>query len=560
VNVALVLFYTCYRLLFHKDTFWVARRIYLLLTCVIAFCYPFLSFVGWLESKEPVQVFIADYILMQEINISPSAPSSDIGAEQTCRIIYGVVTLFFLVRTVVQIGSICRRRMRGRKTELFNTTIIELSGKEAPFSFFNRIFLNPELYSENELKQILTHEQAHVRQMHSADVILCELLTACCWINPASWLLKREVRRNLEFLADNKVLADGFDPKTYQYHLLQLSYQDPGLKLTNKFNISPLKKRIIMMNLKKTSKISLLKYALIVPLAFALIVSSNAENLLSSVKENVLEKAASFRSVVRNEEPIYDVVDQMPEFPGGVEKLLEFLKENIKYPEEAIAREIEGPVVCRFVVGKDGTVGDIEVLKGVDPLLDEEAVRVIRLMPKWKPGMLKLKGEFVNVKYTLPVVFSHSKQKTSASATTSLESPVRNTSASVVHSVSATTSLESPVRNTSVSEVHSVSKSVTVVSSGNAVQNISASVVYSNGNPDQDTSSTSVHVHSNGKSKNPLVIVDGKPLLKHEDLEKIDPETIEKVEVIKNKDIPEIYKEYGDQTADGVIVVLTLKK
>jgi TonB family protein len=546
VNAALVLFYIFYRLLFHKDTFWVARRIYLLLACVIACCYPFLSFVGWLESKEPVQVFIADYILTQEISISPAATSPGISMEQICRLTYGAIALFLLVKTVVQVVSICRWRARGRKTVIFDTTVIQLNEEKAPFSFFNWIFLNPELHPENELRQILAHEKTHVRQMHSADVMLCELLTACCWINPVSWLLKREIRQNLEFLADDKVLANGFDPKTYQYHLLQLSYQYPGLKLTNKFNISPLKKRITMMNLKKTSKISLLKYALIAPLTLALVASSNAENLLSSAKENVSEKAAQFLSVNRNDEPVYDVADQLPEFPGGVEKLLEFLIENIKYPEEAIEREIEGRVICRFVVGKDGIVRDIEVLKGVDPLLDDEAVRVIRLMPKWEPGMMKLKGEFVNVRYTLPVVFSHSKQKTSASAATSLESPVRNTSVSVVHSVSRDSIAENE-------------KSVTVLSSGNAVQNISASVVYSNGNPDQDTSSTAVLVYSNGKSKNPLVIVDGKPLLNHEDLNKINPNTIEKMEVIKDKDALEAYKEYGDRVADGIIIITSKK-
>jgi beta-lactamase regulating signal transducer with metallopeptidase domain len=81
--------------------------------------------------------------------------------------------------------------------------------------------------------------------------------------NSATWLLKREIRQNLEFLADDKVISSGFDTKTYQYHLLQLSYQTPDYKLSNKFNILPLKKRIIMMNQKKSSKSTALKYLLI---------------------------------------------------------------------------------------------------------------------------------------------------------------------------------------------------------------------------------------------------------------------------------------------------------
>jgi len=102
--------------------------------------------------------------------------------------------------------------------------------------------MNPALHSENETKQILTHELTHVRQGHSFDVLAGELLSIVCWFNPASWLMKREIRQNLEFLADSNVLESGIDTKTYQYYLLQLSYQTLDLKLTNKFNVSPLKK------------------------------------------------------------------------------------------------------------------------------------------------------------------------------------------------------------------------------------------------------------------------------------------------------------------------------
>ena len=101
---------------------------------------------------------------------------------------------------------------------------------------------------------------------------------------------------------------------------------------------------------------------------------------------------------------IFTVVEEMPDFPdGGLQGLLKFLAKNIKYPVIAQENGIQGRVVCAFVVNKDGSIVDIEVLRGVDPSLDKEAVRVLSTMPKWKPG--KQRGKPVRVKYTVPVMF-----------------------------------------------------------------------------------------------------------------------------------------------------------
>jgi hypothetical protein len=97
-----------------------------------------------------------------------------------------------------------------------------LNDPSGPFSFFGWIFMNPAAVKEDEISEILTHEMAHVKQHHSVDVLLAEMVSICCWMNPFAWLLKREVRLNLEFLADRKVMEAGFATKSYQYHLLGL--------------------------------------------------------------------------------------------------------------------------------------------------------------------------------------------------------------------------------------------------------------------------------------------------------------------------------------------------
>lgn len=113
---------------------------------------------------------------------------------------------------------------------------------------------------------------------------------------------------------------------------------------------------------------------------------------------------------------VFRVVEEMPEYPGGMQECLNFVMKNIKYPADALAEKIEGRVIVRFVVMKDGTIAEPEILRSVSPSIDAEALRVIRMMPKWKPG--KQKGKAVNVKYTIPLTFTFTKAQEVANAET----------------------------------------------------------------------------------------------------------------------------------------------
>jgi len=288
-------------------------------------------------------------------------------------------------------------------------------------------------------------------------------MTVLFWINPSVWLLKREIRHNLEFLADNSVLKSGIDSKNYQYHLLQLSYQIPENQLINKFNISPLKKRITMMNQQKSKKAGILKYSLIVPLALALMLSSNAETLVSAatkiatsggknnsektfqqVSQKQTKSTVKFTAPVikrdeSGEEKIYEKIDNMPQFPGGESELLKYIGQNLKYPIAAQENGIQGKVIIRFVVSSTGKVVNAMVVKsimkkvkvidevvavgygvkkatdekgivqrqiqsGTDmELLEKEAIRLANSIPDFTPG--EIKGKKVAVYYTLPLTF-----------------------------------------------------------------------------------------------------------------------------------------------------------
>jgi len=392
VNIAIALFYLFYRLFFANDTLWKVRRWYLIFSILMAAIYPLFPVMPFLENNDPVVGIIAEYVMLQEVVVSPVQPLDYILMLQS---VYGIIAFVLLTRLFVRLISIFQLRNQGRRTLLQGTDIIGIDKDMAPFSFFGDIFINPALHTEKETMEILTHELTHVRQLHSADVLIAELLTIVCWLNPAAWLMKREMRQNLEYLADDQVLKSGFDSRNYQYHLLQLSCQCPEFQLTNQFNISPLKKRIAMMNQQKTPKTGMLKYLMVAPLILALVVSSNAETLIRHLQ-------STENAVVENVETV--PVESMPVFPGGEKQLIEFLKNTVQYPVKAQEAGIQGRVICQFVIEKDGSISEVELVKSVDPLLDAEAIRVIGLMPKWTPAIQR--GKEVRMKYTMPINFA----------------------------------------------------------------------------------------------------------------------------------------------------------
>ncbi len=119
--------------------------------------------------------------------------------------------------------------------------------------------------------------------------------------------------------------------------------------------------------------------------------------------EVVIQAPVEIKEEEEEENVVFVIVEKQPEFPGGTQAMMKYLAENIKYPMIAQENGIQGRVICQFVVNKDGSIVDINVVRSVDPSLDKEAIRVIKSMPKWKPGMQR--GKAVRVKFTLPVVF-----------------------------------------------------------------------------------------------------------------------------------------------------------
>lgn len=422
VNIALALFYLLYVIVLKRDTFLRLRRFFFLSAIIFSLLYPFWSIPAlgdfWISSiasgETETMIFIGEPGAAMVIEADSTAKVA-VPWARIISLAYIIVTILFLLRFIMQLLSILRMNRRCERFIITGVPVYQLRDDITPFSFFNRIFIYAGKHSEAELSQILLHEQTHARQRHSIDIILVELVCLFSWWNPFVWLMKREMALNLEYLADNGVLSEGIDSREYQYHLLQLTYHETAVQIVNNFNVSQLKQRIMMMNKTKSPTLKLAKYLLILPLAFLLVLANSCVNQDKKSGED-----AAKESVVATPDPadkpdllpeekaednseIFVVVEEQPEFPGGNAAMMRFLSDNIKYPTEAQEKGTEGRVIVNFVVEKDGRLSNFNVVRGVDPLLDNEALRVLKSMPNWTPG--KQRGEVVRVRFTLPVVF-----------------------------------------------------------------------------------------------------------------------------------------------------------
>ena len=160
----------------------------------------------------------------------------------------------------------------------------------------------------------------------------------------------------------------------------------------------------MMMNKTRSSTLKLAKYLLMLPMFFVLIAANSAYAGVNDQTYQAPPPPPPPPPVkIAETDEVVVVVEEMPEYPGGVDAMMRFLGETIRYPFEAMTNGIQGRVICNFVIEKDGSVSDVQIVRGIDPHLDDEAIRVIEAMPKWKPGMQK--EEIVRTRFTLPIVF-----------------------------------------------------------------------------------------------------------------------------------------------------------
>ena len=619
--VCLAMFYLFYRLLLSKETFHRFNRMALLGVMLLSCLLPLVKVTVEQASSVNAQVMsMEDLLLMYQWNseaVVVEEGSRPFHWQEGLGLVYFAGLFFVIARHLWSLGRMLYLIRHSRCERLDNGVCLVVHRRKlAPFSWMRYIVI-----SETDLKEsghhILVHEMAHIHHRHSWDLLLTEACAWLQWFNPAIWLLKQELQNIHEYEADEEVLRQGINAKEYQMLLIKKAVGARLYSIANSFNHSSLKKRITMMIRKKSNPWARAKYLYVLPLAAVTVaafarpeisqpldeISSVKVNDLSAVLETYADKnvsnpaektklkmkvvdekgapiiaatvlvanttngtitdengnftlevgtdqsiqvayigmstvtmsvkdclkkadqtivltesdtkkdvkvvAPALQAVVSDDQT-FSVVEQMPEYPGGMRAGLEFMARNLRYPAKAQEAGKQGRVIVQFVVRKDGSLSDFKVLRPVDPWLDAEAIRVISTMPKWKPGMQD--GKPVSVKFTLPVTFM-------------LEGTNNKPKASD-------------------NDVVVVGYGVTPAPQKSEVP---AAIVqmFQNGK------------NSQGKEEAlPMVLID-KTEASTETMNKLDPQCIESITVLKDADATAIY---GEKGKNGVILITTKKK
>ena len=650
-SVCLAMFYLFYRLLLSKETFHRFNRVALLGVLVLSCLIPMIEVTTHDASGFLV---LEEMILMAEVEPAGvlDETSNPFPWRALMLLVYMAGILFFVIRHLWSLGRMLHLLRVSRKEDLGDgiTLFVHDDKEVAPFSWMKNIAVSETDLAESR-EAVLMHERAHIHNRHSWDLLLGEVCVFFQWFNPAAWLLKQELQTIHEYEADEWVIENGIDAKTYQLLIIKKAVGARLYSIANSFNHSSLKKRITMMIKKKSNPWARMKCLVALPLAAVAVAAfarpevSNELDEISSAKVNDLTsivKAEEVKSVENSsdekfnisgivmeypakkpvpgasiiirgttmgtltdkdgkftlpvkkgdvlvvsyiglqtqsvvvqadvnlgiwmkedvqpmeemvvvgqtpkeevkytkveveetEEPqekvIFQVVEEMPEFPGGMGEAMKFLAKNIKYPVAAQQAKIEGRVIVQFVVERDGSISDIHTMRSVSPELDAEAIRVVSLMPKWKPG--KQRGKAVAVKYTMPIMFR-------------LQTPAPKKEETV------------PFQQINLKVDKDASKEdVAAIENFFKNRNDKGMEIRTTLKLGDDKKSNVMWIRG-AEDKLPLIIVDDKVMGKGRDiLSEMNPGQIEAISVLKGESA---VVEYGDEAKDGAIIIKTKKK
>lgn len=518
VSLYWVLLYLCYWLMLRKHTFFKWNRGYLVGSLLIAFALPEIIYPA--AGPELPVVYEMSASTIAVIKAAPKERQTWTWLEilTTVYVAGLAIAVVQLGRNIVQLVQYLRS---GELITLEDCNVILIDSNQiGSFSFLKWIVINRNDY-ENHFDAILRHEMVHTQQRHSLDILLIEVLRTIFWFNPVLLLYKRSLQEIHEYLAD----AQAPNREYYAQFLVAYALNAPVASLTNHFfKPSQLKNRIQMIYKNRTSKWMLGTYVVAATvIGTSALFVAGCESQVS--RENTTEKA-DVRS--KDSTPIFTVVEEQPEYPGGNEAMFHFLARNLRYPSSAAKADVSGKVFVSFVVTDQGDIQDVSVLKGIGFGCDEEAVRVISKFPRWSPG--RQNGQPVNVKYTVPINF----QLTEDGEDTTVKEPKETTVVGykkVAKAVSNTTG-GAPL----------MAESFEGRTDLNVGDHPDSRIVI-RGNPDPFTPATQ-----------PLYIIDGEEMDENFRVDALEANTIKSVSVYKGPDAAKIY---GSKGANGVVSIVT---
>jgi TonB family protein len=409
-SAIMAVLYTVYWLFLRKDTFFHVNRGYLLLTILLSLTVPLFDLDLFTRNSGSTIMVLLDPVLITSDKIEKMT-ASHLSWFEVAGIIYFTGVVIFTIRFLIQLIQLAIIIYRNKITRQEGANIVFVDRGYSPFSFFNLIFIRKEYYIDGKLTPVLVHEKIHIRQFHTIDLIILEVAVIMLWFNPFAWFLGKSMKSIHEFLADEGVLKNGFLKNEYQTLILNEAMGLQVNNLTNNFNVSLIKNRIAMMTKTRSASWTMMKVLVAIPAFIAVVFFFTAGTAKTTYAQEsqVTSKPAEEPTTAMHEnpsteDPVFQVVEVMPEYPGGIDAMIKYLSTNIKYPEEAKTKGITGTVFVNYIVEKDGQISNVKIMRGIGGGCDEEAWRVVKDMPKWSPG--KQRGENVRVMFNLPIKFS----------------------------------------------------------------------------------------------------------------------------------------------------------
>jgi TonB family protein len=388
-SVCLAISLLIYRGLFSELTFFVWNRSILLLILGLSLCIPLMRF-EWVGISQNV----VKEITLPVFQVGEALPkeSASWSLMEILFTVYLTGAVFMAARLIL--GFMISQRMIGQaRMHRFGKHWVAIHPEFIPASFFDYILM-PEFNPEDpKQKQILAHESVHVRLKHSWDLLFVNFAKVVIWFNPLVYLFEKSLREVHEFQADQGVTSQ-VSPKEYATLLLQLITPKPGWQFMNNFNQFQTKKRILMLTKTNSTPHQKARFLALIPvIALMLVVFSceitpkqEIEGPTQVEKGPTLGPSNLSARISEGADEVFDITEVQPEPPGGMEGWNNYLMTNLKYPKEAMELGIEGTVIVVFVINKDGSIRDAEILRGIGGGADEEAIRVVMESPNWSPA------------------------------------------------------------------------------------------------------------------------------------------------------------------------------
>lgn len=555
-SALVLIFYLSYKLFLERDTFFESNRWFLLFGLVSSFIIPFLVIPIYVEQTS---LDLSQYVFANQL--SQQNTEKPFNVLDYLPFVYLIGLVFFSVRLIFQFISLALVILNNKSERIGSYIYIKTTNDVSPFSFFNCIVFNPNQFNELELEQIITHEKAHANQSHSLDILLTHLSCIVLWFNPFIWFYIKDLKQNLEFIADKVTVNNTECKKSYQYTLLKTSVPTHQMALSNNFYNSLIKKRIVMLHKSKSKKINQLKYALVIPVLALFLMSFNTKEIyVNKVKNTLIENLS-------NNEVIEFVITK------------DFTNEALENLKKDISNQGYNMTIKGLKRNKNGEIIAIKIevkSKSANANFNLDSYEAI------KPIKITIENEGKNIsignsslKKGKHMVFVSEEGETHDIDHSGTEKNVF-----IIKSDGSDTNI---IKEEIIIKNGDTIRLVKNLNGHNIIMDTNDDVIFTNkdakdkkthkvikiktsGKEDEMTwtSDDDEKVIINGKKetkvsiissddKTPLMILNGKEIT-HEEMNSINPNTIDKVEVLKDENAT---IKYGDKGKNGVVVITT---